>query len=209
VKLFSFTFDSARLDVLLPVLSLPSWKKVVMLSAAFLLPLIAYIFFDWLPLEDDIGRIQRQVDQQQVIYRKNLQLTRYLPEKKKEFAGLNKQLKVALNMLPRQFQIPDLVEGISRAGRNSGLEFTVFKPAPEERKQFYAEVPVNFVVTGTYRQLLTFLRRVGEIPRIVDVKRLSIRRHGQDGPLEVTGQAVTYRLVEENEKQKNRGGRKR
>jgi len=148
------------------------------------------------------------VGQQQHIYQRNLKLTRYLPRKKKEYAWLSKQLRVALNMLPKKSQIPDLLEEVTRAGKNSGLEFTVFKPMPEVSRQFYAEVPVDFTVTGSYRQLAVFLKRVGEMPRIVDMKNMALSRQ-RGSLLAVTGHAVTYRFIEESKKKKQRKGRRR
>jgi len=59
-------------------------------------------------------------------------------------------------------------------------------------------------VTGTYRQLLSFLKRVGEMPRIVDVKNLTLSQARASGGLTVKGQAVTYRFVEPDTKHKRR-----
>jgi len=46
-----------------------------------------------------------------------------------------------------------LLEGVTRAGKDAGLDFSTFKPLGEVNQQFYAEVPVDLSVTGTYRQL--------------------------------------------------------
>ncbi|MDQ6974517.1 MAG: type 4a pilus biogenesis protein PilO, partial [Mariprofundaceae bacterium] len=101
----------------------------------------------------------------------------------------------ALESLPKKSQIPDLLESVTRAGINAGLEFTVFKPRGESVKQIYAEVPVDIVVTGTFRQLLTFLKRVGEMQRIVAIKNLTITA-GKKDLLQVKGNVMTYRFVE-------------
>jgi len=199
-----------QLEVLRPILPFPLWQKAVVLAASFVLILVGYIYLGWMPLQDDIARVQRDVDGQQRVLTRNLRLAKDLPRKKKEFAELEKQLRVALNMLPKKSQIPDLLEGVTRAGKNSGLEFSTFKPLGEVNKQFYAEVPVNLSVTGTYRQLATFLKRVGQMPRIVDVKNLTLAQARAGGQLTVTGQAVTYRFVEAGSgKKKGRKGRKR
>ncbi|HXH71827.1 MAG TPA: type 4a pilus biogenesis protein PilO, partial [Mariprofundaceae bacterium] len=55
-------------------------------------------------------------------------------------------------------------------------------------------------LSGSYRQLLTFLKRVGEMPRIVDVKNLKLEP-AKDGDLKISGQAVTYRFIESEPKQ--------
>jgi type IV pilus assembly protein PilO len=136
------------------------------------------------------------LEQQKVQLARNRKLASDLPKKKAEYEKLQKQLKMALNMLPKKSQIPDLLESVSWAGKDSGLEFSEFKPLVEIPKQFYAEVPVDFSVSGTYRQLATFLKRVGEMPRIVDIKNLSVSQSKTGQQLEVKGQAVTYRFIE-------------
>ena len=207
-------FDSlnlSKLEVLRPILPLPLWQKAAALAATFVLLVAAYIYFGWMPMQDEIARVERNVETQQRILARNLKLAKDLPRKRKEYAKLKKQLRVALNMLPKKSQIPDLLEGVTRAGKNAGLEFTVFQPLAEVRKQFYAEVPVNLAVTGTYRQLLSFLKRVGEMPRIVDVKNLTLSQAQAKGLLTVKGQAVTYRFVEapKKGKKKRKRGRRR
>ena len=186
--------EGLNLDALRPVLPIPLWQKAVALAATFVLIIVLYIYFGWLPLQDKIDQQQSQVEVQQTVLKKNQMLARNLPKKKAEFAELEKQLKVALNMLPKKSQIPDLLESVSWAGKDSGLEFTVFTPKTEVVKQIYAEVPVSLSVTGSYRQFLTFLKRVGEMPRIVAVKNFTMTSKGSE--LIVAGNIMTYRFVE-------------
>ncbi len=120
--------DLSQLEVLSPILPFPLWKKAFVLAASLLLALGVYAYLGWMPLQDDIAKIQKRVDQQQQILAQNIKLTKDLPHKKKVFAMLEKQLKVALNILPRKSQIPDLLEGVTRSGKNSGLEFSMFRP---------------------------------------------------------------------------------
>lgn len=188
--------EALNLNALNPVLPIPLWQKAVALAATSLLIIISYTYFGWIPLQEQIEKQQASVEMQRVILKRNQALARNLPKKKAEFAKLEKQLKVALNMLPKQSQIPDLLEDVSWAGKDSGLEFAVFTPQGEVVKQIYAEVPVVINLSGTYRQLLTFLKRVGEMPRIVAVKNLVLTQGAAGGLLTVNGNVVTYRFVE-------------
>jgi type IV pilus assembly protein PilO len=193
-------FGSLKLSIfeaLRPILPLPLWQKLAVLFATFTLIVATYVYMGWMPVQELITRQAAEVKLQQVLLMRNQNLARDLPRKKKEYAQLEKQLVVALNMLPKKSQIPDLLEDVSWAGKDSGLEFKNFVPKGEVAKQIYAEVPVSFNVSGTYRQLLTFLKRVGEMPRIVDVKNLTLSQAKGGGMLSVQGQAVTYRFMEE------------
>lgn len=198
-------------EALRPILPLPLWQKLAGLLLTFALIAGANFYMNWMPVQELITQQTAEVEMQKMRLLKNQKLAQHLPRKKKEYAKLEKQLKVALNMLPKKSQIPDLLESVSWAGKDSGLEFKDFIPSGNEvAKQIHAEVPVSFKISGSYRQLLTFLKRVGEMPRIVDVKNLTLLQAKGADVLSVQGQAVTYRFIEEKAKAKNeRKGRRR
>jgi len=197
--------DAVNLDFLRPLLPLPTWQKFVALAVIVVVLIVAYFFLGWEPLQQQIANQQAQVEQQRVVLKRNQMLAKDLPKKRLEFAQLEKQLKVALNMLPKKSQIPDLLESVSWAGKDSGLEFSTFKPKGESVKQIYAEVPVDIQVTGSYLQMLTFLKRVGEMSRIVAVKNLNISQAKAGGNLLIKGNVMTYRFVEKGTGKKKRG----
>lgn len=201
--------DALNMDFLRPLLPLPLWQKVIALVVIVIVVIAGYFFLGWQPLQQDIEQQQAQVEQQRVILKKNQRLAKDLPRKRVEFAKLEKQLKVALNMLPKKSQIPDLLESVTWAGKDSGLEFSTFKPRGENLKQIYAEVPVDIIVKGTYRQLITFLKRVGEMPRIVAIKNLNITQGKAGGLLLVKGKAITYRFIEKATATKRKARKRR
>ncbi len=202
------SMKSSLYESLRPMLPLPLWQKLLFLLVTFALIGATYFYLGWMPLQNEMTQQQSQLQLQRIILLKNQRLAHDLPRKQKEYANLEKQLKVALNMLPKKSQIPDLLENVSWAGKDSGLVFKTFKPGRDVNKQIYAEVPVSFKISGSFRQLLTFLKRVGEMPRIVDVKHMVLIQ-GQSGEgLSVTGQAVTYRFVEETAAKAQKGRRK-
>ncbi len=198
--------DALNLDVLRPIIPLPMVVKVVAMLGVTIIIVVAYFFMFWSPLQDSIEQQKTQVESQRIQLNKNQRLAKNIPKKKEEYKKLQTQLKIALNMLPKQSQIPDLLEGVTWAGKDSGLSFSEFKPETESVKSIYAEVPVKLQVTGSFKQLLTFLKRVGEMSRIVDIKNLDLKIK-KNQPLEIEGQAVTYRFVEGGKKKKKRSGR--
>jgi len=199
--------DSLNLDALRPLIPLPIVVKIASVVGLFILILVAYYFVFLVPLQDDIDREQVSIEGQKVQLQKNQRLAKDIPKKREEYKTLQKQLKIALNMLPKKSQIPDLLEGVTWAGKDSGLSFTQFRPGRESVKSIYAEVPVSLTVSGTFKQLLTFLKRVGEMSRIVDIKNLVLKAD-KDQLLQVKGEAVTYRFVRSEQKKKKRKGRR-
>ncbi len=202
--------ESMKLSIyesLRSILPLPLWQKLTFLLAVFVLILAAYFYLGWMPLQESITKQESQLQLQQMMLLKNQRMAHNLARKQKEYAKLEKQLKVALNMLPKKSQIPDLLENVSWAGKDSGLEFKMFKPGRDVTRQIYAEVPVTFNIGGSFRQLLTFLKRVGEMPRIVDVKNLVLTKGNTGNMLSISGQAVTYRFVDDKPQKAHKGRR--
>jgi len=198
------------LDAGRPLLAYPLRQKVLALVVGVLLLVGLYDSLLWMPLQEDMDTLSEQVEQQRAKLARNQRLASELPEKKREYEQLVRDLRVALNMLPKKSQIDTLLADVSWAGKDAGLEFSTFEPKQEVRRELYAEVPVSISLTGSFRQLLSFLKRVGEMPRIVEVKGLSIKAGPQSQALEVAGQVVTYRFVEPSKAPpgKARGGRR-
>jgi type IV pilus assembly protein PilO len=116
---------------------------------------------------------------------------------------LNKKLAKAYTELPDARQIPDLVRRISTIGKKIGLEFLLFRPLPESKQEFYAEVPIQLKVEGSYHDVATFFDRLGKFPRIVNVRDIRmhtpVERSGRM-VLTIEGTAVTYRFLTDDEK---------
>ena len=123
------------------------------------------------------------------------------------------QYKTVMRELPEKEEIPTLLAGISQAGRDAGLDFLLFQPKQENVKGFYAEIPVDINVSGTYHQVAVFFDKVSNLPRIVNIRdiRMSPAAQKDEGGILTTScEAVTYKFVEDSGKQqpKSRSGRR-
>lgn len=195
--------DALNLDALRPLIPLPLVVKISAVAGVFVAIIVAFYLISVVPMQEEIAQEELAIESQRLLLQKNQRLAQNIPKKKEEYKALQKQLKIALNMLPKKSQIPDILEGVTWAGKDSGLTFTQFKPGKESVKSIYAEVPVALNVEGSFKQLLTFLKRVGEMSRIVDIKNLSLTvDEGQ--VLKVKGEAVTYRFVSNAAKKKRK-----
>ena len=73
---------------------------------------------------------------------------------------LDQQLAIALKELPDKREIHLFLDSISDVAKNSGLEVPLFEPQGEQKRDFYAEVPVQIAVRGTFNQVATFFDEV-------------------------------------------------
>jgi type IV pilus assembly protein PilO len=119
---------------------------------------------------------------------------------KEQIAQLNVQLKEALRQLPNDKELPGLLTDVSSLGKNAGLDFKSFRPGEESTKTFYAEVPIEIEFTGRYHDIARFFDDISRLPRIVTMGQMDIaiaRESDSDTVLKVTGEATTFRFVDE------------
>lgn len=177
----------------------PAAGKYLAIGLMGLLLLVGgYYFVVSKTLEDLDGRRQaeQQLRQQFVYkYRQAVNLDAYreqLKQLKESFEAMRRQL-------PDSNEIANLLVEITQAGLGRGLEFKLFQPGPPKPSGFYAELPINIEVTGTYHQLAEFASDVAAFPRIVTLHDLSLAPLGNNSDLLVMrGLAKTYQYLEED-----------
>ena len=191
---------------------LPFYKKflILILILAILFGLFYYFFY--MPKTEEVASLKSQIrklDQQLVQKRK---LVRNLKQFKEEFTLLRKKLDESLRQLPNKEMIDKILMDIARFERKENLESIFFKPKKEVKRDFYAVVPVQIQVRGTYHQIGKFFEDIINLPRIVNVKGYKFYK-----PKAIEGISVltadcaieTYRYIPESERApKKTGGKK-
>jgi len=191
------------------ILALDRRKKMLILAGVLVLLSALYGWFLFLPAQKTIDQLDKQLTG--LLQKKAEQeaIVENLPAFKREYHHLQQSLKLAMAQLPDKKEIPSLLENISNLGRESGLDVSLFKPGAERPMDFYAEVPVDIKLVGSYSNLLTFFYRVGNLPRIVNISDLSIIM-SKDGlsasSLDTACKATTYKFLEESERPKPKDG---
>ena len=169
--------------------------------AAVILGLYWYFFFS--PGQALIGEKTKLVEDKHTEKTTKTRMIARLPTIREEVKELEAQLRAALSQLPDQKEIPELLSTVSTVGREAGLEILVFRQRPENLQEFYAEVPVEMVMRGNYRQVTSFLDAVGKLNRIVNVTNISLKspQVRPDGVIiDTSCTAVTFRFLSEEER---------
>lgn len=124
-----------------------------------------------------------------------------LPKYRAEYDKLKQELELALTELPNQKEIPSLLTSITSAGKGVGLDFLVFRPKPEEPKDFYAVVPVDISVAGTFTSTSSFFNAVAALPRIVNISNVNFDIKNDKGKIStrVNCLATTFRFLDKKE----------
>ena len=83
---------------------------------------------------------------------------------KDQLAEMEKSFGAMLRQLPNKTEVPNLLVDISQTGLAAGLEERLFQPQGENRKDFYAELPITIRLTGSYRDGRVRERHRGAAP---------------------------------------------
>jgi type IV pilus assembly protein PilO len=176
-------------------------QRIVIWAGLLVLLIGAFIYFLYLPKLKQIDRLKTnltKIEKELEVAKRNAQ---QLNEFRKKMQDAEKQFKIVMRALPEKEEIPTLLTGISKAGKDAGLNFILFKPTPEEKKDFFAEIPVAMQVTGDYHGVATFFENVSRLNRIVNVRNIGMKPDKENDNLTTTCTAVTYKFIEASEAQ--------
>jgi type IV pilus assembly protein PilO len=161
---------------------------------------LAYIFV-W---DEQVPELQKREDTEQALrtefktkHAKAVNLAVY----KQQLQDIERSFGALLRQLPGKTEVPNLLVDISQTGLSAGLEEKLFQPQPEQKKDFYAELPIKISLTGSYHQFGEFVSGIAALPRIVTLHDIEIKTATKDAydqlTLELT--AKTYRYLDEDE----------
>jgi len=134
-------------------------------------------------------------------HKKAVNLQDYRDQLKQIEASLGEMIK----QMPTKAEVANLLVDISQTGLASGLEFKLFKPSGEIRKEFYSELPISIKVVGQYEELGLFVSGLASLPRIVTVHNVSMSPNAGKS-MTMTATIKTYNEGIENP---NKGKKKR
>lgn len=118
---------------------------------------------------------------------------------KQQLAQMRRSFGNMLRQLPGETDMESLLVDLSRTAQAAGLEVTYFEPGKEQKKEFYAEYPIELRVRGTYHEFGKFVSGVAALPRIVTLHNIKITPAQDSAHLEMTLTAKTYRYLEGGE----------
>jgi type IV pilus assembly protein PilO len=176
------------------------WAPKIMVLLALLIGIpVAGFFADTQGQIEQLeaGRAEQEKLKQEYLNKKkqavNLDLHR------QQLREIDTQFGALLRQLPNKSQMDALLVDINQAGLGRGLQFDLFKPAPQETmRDFYAELPIQVKVGGNYHDMGAFASDVGQLSRIVTLNDVKIDTQ-KDGTLAMEAIARTFRYLDDQE----------
>lgn len=188
----------------------PAAPRIVALAGFFVAMLVAGWWFVWNPqIEDLASKAQEETrlrDDWTGKKKQSVNLDLYQDQK----AEIDRVFGALLKLLPNKTEIDALLVEINQSGLGRGLQFELFKPGAEARKDFYAELPIQVKLVGTYHDIGAFASDIGRLSRIVTLRNVSLTPGAAGITLDAT--TMTFRALDEEEvatqKKPVKGGRK-
>ncbi len=178
------------------------YKCLIFISFWALIGTLIY-FFIILPQFNEINKKKAELLKLKTRSSKIIKVQKQLTKFKKDFNKIQMKFKIALKKLPDSKEIPKLLLKISKFGKQNDLDFLLFRPEKEIRKDFYAVIPISLSFTGDYSKAGNFFYLIGNMTRIVKVKNFEIKKSNNSNILNLTTTLETYKFIGKSKKRKN------
>jgi type IV pilus assembly protein PilO len=192
-------------DVINDFLNRPRSQRIGILAGLIVFLLIVGYFYLYLPGADQVARLSEEIGNVESDRNRKRAIASNLPRLQRELQDWSLKLKTAAAQLPDKKEIPDLLSSLSAKARESGLEIILFRPRTENYQDFYAEIPVDIVVRGTFHNAVSFFDSVEKLYRPVNMDNIGLKNSktvGDRVELEISTLATTYRFLDEAERKK-------
>ena len=149
--------------------------SIIVMSAIFI-GLIAIFYFGSYhgkavkikTTKTEIAKLDKQLQEVEENRRKIQQLEQYISD-------LSLALKFATEKLPSTEELTKLLDRIYKLGTvESNISIRSFIPHKALPREIYSEKPYAFSIIGGFHQIMTFLNKIGNLDRIVNINNLSI-----------------------------------
>ena len=187
------------------ILERPKLQKIGILAATIILLAALYYSFLYSPRSDEMAKLADSVEIARNEKTAKQQKAANLPRLKKDIQQLEMELTKAVAQLPNKKEIADLLRTISAKALQSGLDVLLFRPRAEAFQEFYAEVPVDITVKGSFHNTVGFFDEVGRLNRLVNIDNIGFKNPtitGDNVILETTSVATAFRFLDDAERKK-------
>jgi type IV pilus assembly protein PilO len=99
---------------------------------------------------------------------------------------LEQQLANLRSIIPEEKDADTFIRMVQEAGVQSGVSIRSFVAKPNVQREFYAEMPFDLALDGTYYGVMQFFDRLAKMSRIANVTNLAMGVAGKGGVRGVT-----------------------
>jgi type IV pilus assembly protein PilO len=189
-----------------------TWPVPIKLVTGFIvcsLVVGGWIYYDTLDQVAVLEQVEKKEQELKRAFETKQRKAVNLQDYRDQLEQIESSLGQMLKQMPTKAEVASLLVDISQTGLASGLEFRLFKPSAEIRKEFYSELPINIEVIGQFEELGLFVSGLASLPRIVTVHNVNIIPIKGNKNLQMKSTIKTYNEGEAKVKKGNNKSKKR
>lgn len=152
-------------------------QKLLLLGIVLIIILLLdlYVWPGYLAERNTYASLQAQERSVQAKVLETQAIADHKEEFQSELQKLQDQLNEALTKLPNNPEVDKYLVTLNTLSKTTELNVIQIEPKAEIVKGFYAEIPVQLHLTGTYDNIAVFLYKLAELQRIVNVEDLNLK----------------------------------
>lgn len=180
--------------------SWPTPVKMVAILIVSTLVAIGGIYYITVPQLDELEALEKEEVNLKTSFETKQKKAINLPDYRAQLDQIEASLGEMLKQMPTKAEVASLLVDISQTGLASGLEFKLFQPSAEVRKEFYSELPINIQVVGKYEELGLFVSGLASLPRIVtvhDVNMIPLAKTGKESKADMMTMSAIIKTYNE------------
>jgi type IV pilus assembly protein PilO len=178
----------------------PALPRVLILAAVLVALIVVAWWFGWRGQLEELDVKQQQEAKLKDEWLDKKRQAVNLEEHRRQLAEIDRSFGVLIRQLPNKAEMESLLIDINQAGLGRGLQFELFKPGAEVFKDFYAEMPIQIKLTGSYHDLGAFAGDVAKMPRIVTLNDIDMSAGAKESvTLSFNAVAKTFRYLDDEE----------
>lgn len=186
-------FDINDLDVD----NVGSWPlpiKLFIWTALLVGVLVAGYYYHIEGLQVELARVEaKEIELKKEFEKKAFQAAN-LDAYRRQMVEMEESFGALVSQLPSDTEVPGLLEDITNKGLLNGLEISSIDLQKEQSKEFYVELPISIVATGSYHDLGAFISAMAGLPRIVTLHNFTVSsKSAGSNRLNLSIIAKTYR----------------
>jgi type IV pilus assembly protein PilO len=153
---------------------MPGLKQWVVLFAVAALVTVGLYYTVFKTKRDANAQAEKNLN---VKLRENAELESYRPKLKdmeRQVANLKQQMEIESRIVPNEKEVDNFMRMLDAEALKTGVEIRRYTAKPVTTREYYAEVPFEMELDGSYYSVLSFFDHVSKLERIVNISNLLI-----------------------------------
>lgn len=151
-------------------------SKTLIATAVVAAVTLGYVFFVFLPKQETIAEIRRELDEKQQFQLQVGPLVYSIQTADEELTLANDYSQQWESRSPSAATLAEFYEQLSAAGDDAGVKIIRFDPQPIEKMNRICQLPIGMAVEGTFEQIVQFLARIESLETTMWFESLAIER---------------------------------